>query len=54
VNDDHERSDVYDTYTAQGTFTTDDTLFELLPERALYAAYAERSSWPPTYSRWSA
>jgi general stress protein 26 len=52
VNDDRERSHVYDTYSAQGTFTTDDTLFELLPERALYSAYAERGSWPPAYTRW--
>lgn len=54
VNDDDERAHVHDTYTAQGTFTTDDTLFELLPDRALHAAYAVRGSWPPTYTRWGA
>jgi len=54
VQDDRERAHVYDTYTAQGTFTTDDTLFELLSERALHAAYERRGSWPPTYTRWRA
>jgi hypothetical protein len=52
VHDDEERSHDYDTYTAQGTFTTDDTLFGLLPERALHSAYADRGSWPPIYTRW--
>lgn len=54
VHDDRERAHVYDTYTAQGTFTTDDTLFELLPERALHSAYERRGSWPPAYTRWRA
>jgi hypothetical protein len=54
VTDEQERSQVYDTYTAQGTFTTDDTLFELLPERALHALYQARGSWPPIYSTWQA
>jgi hypothetical protein len=54
VNDEQERSQVYDTYTAQGTFTTDDTLFELLLERALHSEYAERGSWPPIYAKWRA
>jgi len=54
VKDAQERSHVYDTYTAQGTSTTDDTLFEMLPERALHSAYAELGSWPPIYTRWRA
>jgi hypothetical protein len=54
VTDREERSRVYETYTSQGTFTTDDTLFELLLERALHAEYVERGSWPPIYTRWQA
>jgi general stress protein 26 len=54
VDDEAERAHVYATYTAQGTFTTDDTLFELLLERALHAEYAARGSWPPIYTRWTA
>ena len=46
------RSRVYETYVAQGTTTSDDTLFELLIERALHAAYGPRPSWPPAYTRW--
>jgi hypothetical protein len=40
------------TYLAQGTTTSDDTLFELLIDRALHARYGPRPSWPPVYSRW--
>lgn len=52
VVDDGERARVYGTYTSQGTFTTDDTLFELLPDRALHAAYEARGTWPPRYTKW--
>ena len=48
------RKIVYDTYTATGAFTSNDTLFELLLDRALHAKYAGRPSWPPTYTRWNA
>ena len=43
---------VFDTYVAQGTTTSDDTLFEFLIERVLHAAYGPRPSWPPVYTRW--
>lgn len=46
------REVVYDTYVATGAFTSDDTLFELLLERALHAKYGPRPSWPPVYTRW--
>jgi hypothetical protein len=39
-------------YLAQGTTTQDDTLFELLVDRALHAEYGPRPSWPPRYTRW--
>ena len=45
---------VHDVYSATGAFTTDDELFELLPDRALVARYGPRPSWPPTYTRWRA
>jgi hypothetical protein len=45
---------VLDVYLAQGTTTQDDTLFELLVDRAMHAAYEGRPSWPPTYSTWRA
>jgi hypothetical protein len=32
----------------------DESLFELLVERALLATYGPRPSWPPVYSRWIA
>ena len=48
------RKVVYDTYTATGAFTSNDTLFELLLERALHAKYAARPSWPPAYTKWNA
>ncbi len=48
------RKIVYDTYTATGAFTSNDTLFELLLERVLHAKYGTRPSWPPTYTRWNA
>lgn len=54
VDDAAVRKIVYDTYTATGAFTSNDTLFELLLERALHAKYASRPSWPPTYTRWNA
>jgi Pyridoxamine 5'-phosphate oxidase len=47
------RKIVYDTYTATGAFTSNDTLFELLLERVLLAKYEARPSWPPTYTRWN-
>jgi pyridoxine/pyridoxamine 5'-phosphate oxidase len=53
---DHQevRRTVYETYTATGAFTSDDTLFELLLERALHAKYGARPSWPPVYTKWIA
>ena len=44
---------VYETYTATGAITSDDTLFELVLERALHARYESRPSFPPEYTRWS-
>jgi hypothetical protein len=38
---------VYDVYAATGAHTGDDTLFELLLERALHAKYGPRPSCPP-------
>ena len=48
------RQIVYDVYTATGAHTSDDTLFELFPEKAMHAKYEERGSWPPKYTKWSA
>ena len=50
------RKIVYDIYTATGATTSDDTLFELFLERALYADYGTgpRPSWPPKYTKWQA
>jgi hypothetical protein len=45
---------VLDVYLAQGTTTQDDTLFELLLDRAMHAKYDGRPSWPPRYSTWRA
>jgi hypothetical protein len=45
---------VYEAYIATGAHTADDTLFELLIDRALHARYGARPSWPPEYSRWRA
>ena len=52
VTDAETRRVVYAAYTATGAFTSDDTLFELLLERALHASYGPRPSWPPVYTRW--
>ena len=54
IDDATVRKVVYDTYTATGAFTSDDTLFELWLERALHSKYEARPSWPPVYSKWSA
>jgi len=54
IDDAAVRRIVYDAYTATGAFTSDDTLFELLLERALHATYGPRPSWPPAYTKWSA
>jgi len=54
VHDADVRRVVYDAYTATGAFTSDDTLFELLLERALHAKYGPRPSWPPVYTKWIA
>jgi hypothetical protein len=43
---------VYEAYVATGAHTSDDTLFELLIDRALHAKYGTRPSWPPAYTRW--
>jgi hypothetical protein len=48
------RDAVYAAYTATGATTSNDTLFELLVDRALHAKYQGRPSWPPDYSRWPA
>ena len=53
VEDDRECAEVRATYIAQGTTTTDDTLFELLIDRALHSSYGERGSWPPVYTKWT-
>jgi Pyridoxamine 5'-phosphate oxidase len=42
IDDPEVRKVVYQTYTATGAFTSDDTLFELLLERALHAKYGPR------------
>jgi hypothetical protein len=47
------RPAVYAAYVATGATTSDDTLFELLIDRALHAEYGPRPSWPPTYRRWA-
>ena len=54
VEDDGIRRVVYDVYTSTGAFTSDDTLVELLLDRALHAKYGPRPSWPPAYTKWSA
>ena len=54
VDDAGVRQIVYDVYTATGATTSNDTLFELLLERALHAKYGPRPSWPPTYTKWAA
>ena len=54
IDDPEVRRIVYETYTATGAFTSDDTLFELLLERALHAKYGPRPSWPPVYTKWTA
>jgi hypothetical protein len=54
VDDDDRYARILEVYLAQGTTTSDDTLFELLLDRALHAAYGPRPSWPPVYSRWQA
>lgn len=53
VDDPAVRQVVYDTYTATGAFTSNDTLFELWLERALHSKYGPRPSWPPVYTKWS-
>jgi len=54
IGDAEVRRVVYDVYTATGAHTSDDTLFELSLERALFAKYGPRPSWPPVYSKWRA
>ena len=53
VDDEAVRQVVYEAYTATGAFTSNDTLFELLLDRALHAKYGPRPSWPPVYTKWS-
>ncbi len=53
VDESAVRQVVYETYTATGAITSDDTLFELLLERVLHARYESRPSFPPVYTRWS-
>ena len=47
------REVVYAAYVATGAHTSNDTLFELLIDRALHAKYGPRPSWPPAYETWS-
>lgn len=54
VDDAGVRQVVYETYTATGAFTSNDTLFELWLDRALHSKYESPSSWPPVYTKWSA
>ncbi len=54
TDDPEVRRVVYETYTATGATTSDDTLFEFFLQRALHAKYGERGSWPPEYTKWSA
>jgi hypothetical protein len=54
VSDTDRYARILEVYLAQGTTTSDDTLFELRLDRALHAAYGPRPSWPPVYSRWPA
>ena len=54
VDDADIRRVVYEAYTATGASTSNDTLFELLLERALHAKYGPRPSWPPIYTKWIA
>jgi hypothetical protein len=53
AEDANVREVVYEAYVATGAFTSDDTLFELLVDRALHSKYGPRPSWPPIYTRWS-
>ena len=53
VDDVSVRAVVYATYTATGASTSDDTLYELLLQRALHAKYTARPSWPPVYRKWA-
>ncbi|MGZ4691169.1 MAG: hypothetical protein ACXVKA_08505 [Acidimicrobiia bacterium] len=48
------RDPVYEAYVATGATTSNDTLSELLVDRALHARYDGRPCWPPVYSRWRA
>ena len=48
------RQHVLDVYLAQGTTTENDTLFELLLDHVMHAAYQPRPSWPPIYTKWKA
>jgi hypothetical protein len=48
------REAVYAAYVATGATTSNDTLFELLIDRALHARYGPRPSFPPDYARWRA
>lgn len=52
-----ERAGPLATYLASGATTQDDTMFELLLERVMYARYRPRSegnTWPPDYLKWAA
>ena len=48
------RDAVHAAYVATGATTSNDTLFELLVDRALHAKYGPRPSFPPAYTRWRA
>lgn len=54
IDDADVRQVVYQAYIATGAHTSNDTLFELLLERALHAKCGPRPSWPPVYTKWKA
>lgn len=54
AEEDGVRDEVYAAYVATGAHTSNDTLFELLIDRALHAKYGPRPSFPPDYTHWRA
>jgi hypothetical protein len=53
ITDSTTRDEVREALTSTGVTTGNDTLFELLLERALLARYGSPRSWPPVYTKWS-
>ena len=55
VTDKAEHNAAKLSYEASGGKTDDgETLFEFLIDRAMYAKYEPRPSWPPVYRKWKA